>query len=108
MGGEPIGSVDDSNSLDPEALGFMCGLEIHQQLNSGKLHSRQPSMLYEMGIEAVPTNWNRVERKLNATSGESGIIDVAARFEQRRKRSFVYIQCPNSGLLNWMMHLHLV
>ena len=99
MGGEPIGSVDDSNSLDPEALGFMCGLEIHQQLNSGKLHSRQPSMLYEMGIEAVPTNWNRVERKLNATSGESGIIDVAARFEQRRKRSFVYIQCPNSGLI---------
>ena len=99
MVGEPEGLVEDSNSLDPKALGFMCGLEIHQQLNSGKLHSRQPSMLYELGIEAVPPNWNRVERKLNATSGESGAIDVAARFEQRRKRSFVYIQCPNSGLI---------
>ena len=99
MVGEPEGLVEDSNSLDPKALGFMCGLEIHQQLNSGKLHSRQPSMLYELGIEAVPSNWNRVERKLNATSGESGAIDVAARFEQRRKRSFVYIQCPNSGLI---------
>ena len=99
MVGEPEGLVEDSNSLDPKALGFMCGLEIHQQLNSGKLHSRQPSMLYELGIEAVPPNWNRVERKLNATSGESGAIDVAARFEQKRKRSFVYIQCPNSGLI---------
>ncbi len=99
MEGEPEGLVEDSNSLDPKALGFMCGLEIHQQLNSGKLHSRQPSILYELGIEAVPPNWNRVERRLNATSGESGVIDVAARFEQRRKRSFVYIQCPNSGLI---------
>ena len=99
MVGEPEGLVEDSNSLNPKALGFMCGLEIHQQLNSGKLHSRQPSMLYELGIEAVPPNWNRVERKLNATSGESGAIDVAARFEQKRKRSFVYIQCPNSGLI---------
>ncbi|MDP6856079.1 MAG: Glu-tRNA(Gln) amidotransferase subunit GatE [Candidatus Thalassarchaeaceae archaeon] len=99
MGAEPIGFVDDANSLDPKTLGFMCGLEIHQQLNSGKLHSRQPSILFEMGIESIPSNWNRVERRLSATSGESGSIDVAARFEQRRKRSFVYIQCPNSGLI---------
>jgi len=99
MGAEPIGLVDDANSLDPKTLGFMCGLEIHQQLNSGKLHSRQPSILFEMGIESVPSDWNRVERRLSATSGESGSIDVASRFEQRRKRSFVYIQCPNSGLI---------
>ncbi len=99
MGAEPVGAVDDANSLDPSALGFMCGLEIHQQLNSGKLHSRQPSNLFEMGIESIPSDWNRVERRLNATSGEGGAIDVAARFEQKRKRSFVYIQCPNSGLI---------
>ncbi|HJM66507.1 MAG TPA: hypothetical protein QF555_03065, partial [Candidatus Thalassarchaeaceae archaeon] len=99
MGAEPVGLVDDANSLVPKSLGFMCGLEIHQQLNSGKLHSRQPSMLFEMGIESIPPNWNRVERRLSATSGESGSIDVASRFEQRRKRSFVYIQCPNSGLI---------
>ena len=99
MGAEPVGLVDDANSLVPKSLGFMCGLEIHQQLNSGKLHSRQPSMLFEMGIESIPPNWNRVERRLSATSGESGAIDVASRFEQRRKRSFVYIQCPNSGLI---------
>jgi len=99
MGAEPIGLVDDANSLEPKTLGFMCGLEIHQQLNSGKLHSRQPSILFEMGIESIPSNWNRVERRLSATSGESGSIDVASRFEQRRKRSFVYIQCPNSGLI---------
>ena len=99
MAAEPVGAVDDANSLDPSALGFMCGLEIHQQLNSGKLHSRQPSNLFEMGIESIPSDWKRVERRLNATSGEGGAIDVAARFEQKRKRSFVYIQCPNSGLI---------
>ena len=47
---EPHGEVANASGLDPSALGFMCGLEIHQQLNTGKLHSRMPSTLYEMGI----------------------------------------------------------
>ena len=42
---EVPGDVADANTLDPEALGFMCGLEVHQQLATGKLHSRQPSTL---------------------------------------------------------------
>jgi len=97
--GPPIGDVSDADSLDHEALGFMCGLEIHQQLKSGKLHSRQPSELFELGIEDVPDSWTRVNRRLRAAQGESGKIDVAARFEQRRKRSFTYVQSPNAGLI---------
>ncbi len=99
MVGEPVGEVSSSANLDPEALGFMCGLEIHQQLASGKLHSRQPSVLYEASMETLSPDWKRVERRLHATSGESGIVDIAARFEQRRNRSFVYVQSPNSGLI---------
>ena len=37
---EPLGEVNNPARLDPVALGFMCGLEIHQQLATDKLHSR--------------------------------------------------------------------
>tara|TARA_B100001109_G_scaffold56957_1_gene46121 strand:+ start:322 stop:477 length:156 start_codon:yes stop_codon:yes gene_type:complete len=32
---EPEGEVGDANSLNPEKIGFMCGLEVHQQLSTG-------------------------------------------------------------------------
>ena len=51
---EPRGDVDNPHDLDPIALGFMCGLEIHQQLATGKLHSRMPSELFDYGIDEVP------------------------------------------------------
>ena len=96
---EPMGDVSRPSSLDADALGFMCGLEIHQQLATGKLHSRMPSQLYEFGIEDIPEQWRLSERRLRASQGESGEIDVAARFEQRRNRTFVYVQTPNAGLI---------
>jgi Glu-tRNA(Gln) amidotransferase subunit E-like FAD-binding protein len=40
---EPIGDISDPGNLNPDILGFMCGLEIHQQLDTGKLHSSMPS-----------------------------------------------------------------
>ena len=99
MAGEVPGDVADASSLDPAALGFMCGLEIHQQLATGKLHSRQPSNLYEDGIEEIEGRWPSAHRRLRAARGEGGRIDIAARFEQRRNRSFVYYQSPNAGLI---------
>ena len=96
---EVPGDIADANALDPEALGFMCGLEVHQQLATGKLHSRQPSVLYEDGIEDIENRWPRAHRRLRAARGEGGRIDIAARFEQRRNRSFIYYQSPNSGLI---------
>ena len=29
---EPMGDISSPDNLSPEGLGFMCGLEIHQQL----------------------------------------------------------------------------
>ena len=96
---EPVGDVANPASLDPESLGFMCGIEVHQQLATGKLHSRQPGELHDITIDTLPDDWHRYYRKLRTSSGEGGAIDVAARFEARRNRSFVYCQAPNAGLI---------
>ncbi|MBT5726784.1 MAG: hypothetical protein HOI75_03055, partial [Euryarchaeota archaeon] len=96
---EPVGEVADASALVPEQLGFMCGIEVHQQLATGKLHSRQPGLLYDITIDTVPSDWKRFERKLRPARGEGGAIDIAARFESRRNRSFVYVQSPNAGLI---------
>ena len=95
----PSGDVGNPDGLIPEELGFMCGIEIHQQLSSGKLHSRQEGILYELNLEEIPDDWNRVRRKQRAARGEAGKIDTAAAFEQKRNRSFIYVQTPNSGLI---------
>ena len=96
---EPVGDVADASALSPAELGFMCGIEVHQQLATGKLHSRQPGVLYDVTIDTVPEQWPRFQRRLRAARGEGGAIDIAARFESRRNRSFVYVQSPNSGLI---------
>jgi len=99
MADEPEGDVQRPESLDPDALGFMCGIEVHQQLATGKLHSRQSGELYDITADTLPEAWPRFERRLRAARGEGGAIDVAARFESKRNRSFVYAQSPNAGLI---------
>ena len=96
---EPEGDVADANALIPDKLGFMCGIEVHQQLATGKLHSRQPGTLYDVTIDTIPKDWPKFRRKLRAARGEGGRIDIAARFEMKRNRVFEYIQSPNSGLI---------
>ena len=97
--GEPQGDISNPESLDCLQLGFMCGLEIHQQLGTGKLHSRQKGELYDITIDTIPVDWYRTTRRLRAPRGESGAIDIAAQFEQQRQRSFQYVQSPNAGLI---------
>ena len=99
MAGEPQGDVHQADALDVDALGFMCGIEVHQQLATGKLHSRQSGELYDVTIETLPDDWPRFERRLRASRGEGGAVDVAARFESKRNRTFVYAQSPNAGLI---------
>ncbi|MBK64401.1 MAG: Glu-tRNA(Gln) amidotransferase GatDE subunit E [Euryarchaeota archaeon] len=96
---EPIGDISNPESLNPDILGFMCGLEIHQQLDTGKLHSRMPSKLFDYKFDEIPPTWKKSARKLRAARGEGGKIDVAARFEHRRNRSFIYFQSPNASLI---------
>ena len=60
------------------------GLEIHQQLDTGKLFCRCPSVL-----RSDEPDWV-VERKLHAVAGEAGEVDIAARYEAEQKRKFRY------------------
>ena len=99
MADEPVGDVHRPSALNPEQLGFMCGLEVHQQLATGKLHSRESGELYDITIDTLPDDWPTFERRLRASRGEGGAVDVAARFESKRNRTFVYAQSPNAGLI---------
>lgn len=96
---QPEGEIADADALSPELLGFMCGIEVHQQLATGKLHSRQSGELFDITIDTLPPHWPRFNRRLRMGRGEGGKIDIAARFESRRNRSFTYVQSPNSGLI---------
>jgi glutamyl-tRNA(Gln) amidotransferase subunit E len=72
-------------SRDYEDLGFMAGLEIHQQLDAGKLFCRCPPTLDEAEHTDV-----RFERTLRPTQSELGEVDQAAQEEARRDRVFEY------------------
>ena len=50
---EPEGDIADAEALNPDKLGFMCGIEVHQQLATGKLHSRQPGDLYDVTMDTL-------------------------------------------------------
>jgi Glu-tRNA(Gln) amidotransferase subunit E-like FAD-binding protein len=65
-------------------LKFKSGLEIHQQLDTCKLFCNCPSVLRRDEPDF------KVERKLHAVAGESGEVDVAAKYQARLKKSFIY------------------
>lgn len=76
--------------LDYEELGFMCGLEIHQQLATRKLFSPCPSDVIDS--EAVKERTTmRVDRRLRATQSELGETDPAAIAEAKKRKAFRYL-----------------
>ncbi|HWG92382.1 MAG TPA: Glu-tRNA(Gln) amidotransferase subunit GatE [Candidatus Thermoplasmatota archaeon] len=75
-----------ASGLDYKALGFKCGLEIHQQLDTAKLFCRCPSVLDETD-EAHVT----FRRTLRPTQSELGETDRAALAEARKNLSFEYV-----------------
>ncbi len=64
--------------------GFRAGLEVHQQLDTGKLFCRCPGILRE------DTAHFTIRRRLRPSAGESGIIDAAAREAFGKKLVYVY------------------
>ncbi len=70
--------------LDYKKLGFKCGLEIHQELDTGKLFCSCSSALAEKG--EITT----IKRTLRPVAGETGCVDATALFESERKRHFIY------------------
>jgi len=79
--------------LDYKKLGFKCGIEAHQQLETHKLFCSCPSIVHDKNPEIF------FERKLRAAVGETGELDAAAKHEQGKGKKFLYEACPTSSCL---------
>ena len=79
--------------MDYSKLGFKCGLEIHQQLETHKLFCSCPSIIHDENPAIT------VKRKIRAVAGETGGVDKAAAFEKARGRTFIYEACKTSSCL---------
>ena len=69
---------------EAESVKMKAGLEIHQQLDTGKLFCRCPSILRNEKGDWI------VKRKLHAVAGESGEVDIAAQHETAKEKEFIY------------------
>lgn len=69
---------------DYSKLGLKSGVEIHQQLDTGKLFCNCPSILRQDAPDFI------VKRKLHAVAGETGKVDIAAAFEAAKEKEFIY------------------
>ncbi len=60
------------------------GLEIHQQIDSGKLFCRCPSVIRKDPPHKI------IRRRMRAMFGETGEVDVAASYEQKKGKDIFY------------------
>jgi glutamyl-tRNA(Gln) amidotransferase subunit E len=89
VNGDQARAAATAASLDFKAVGFRCGLEIHQQLDTRKLFSPCPSGVVEpddVDSRTIAT----IERQLRATVSELGELDPAAVAEMRKGKRFRY------------------
>lgn len=70
--------------MNYKELGLKCGLEIHQQLEGKKLFCNCSTILRDDAADFT------IQRKLRAAAGEEGEIDIAAKQEQLRGKTFTY------------------
>lgn len=74
----------EERKIDYKKIGLKAGLEIHQQLEGGKLFCACPGYLRNDEPDFV------IHRKLHAVPGESGEVDVAVLHEIGKNREFFY------------------
>ncbi len=75
-----------------EKINFKAGLEVHQQLEGRKLFCHCPTLVND------PSEANfKFIRKLRAVAGEEGRKDIAAEYEQAKKKTYVYEACRTSS-----------
>jgi len=70
--------------MNYKELGLKCGLEIHQQLEGKKLFCSCPTIIRDDEADFV------IQRKLRASAGEDGKVDIAAQQEQLKGKTFSY------------------
>jgi len=70
--------------MEEDDIKITVGLEIHQQLDTHKLFCNCPSILRNEEPEF------EIKRKLHAVAGETGDIDIAAKYEVGKDKEFIY------------------
>jgi Glu-tRNA(Gln) amidotransferase subunit E-like FAD-binding protein len=75
---------EEKQTIDYSKAGLKSGLEIHQQLDTGKLFCGCPSVLRKDEPDF------EIRRKLHAVAGESGLVDIAAKHEAEKDKEFIY------------------
>ncbi len=74
-----------ASTIDYKALGFMCGLEIHQRL------ATEHKLFCGCAANVEDTRKvGRITRRQRAVAGELGVIDLANEFESKKSRYFIY------------------
>lgn len=71
--------------IDYKKIGFKCGLELHQQLDTQKLFCSCPSEISKLKPEF------EIYRELISVAGETGKKDAAAEFETKNKKKLIYV-----------------
>ena len=85
---------DMMEKINYDKIGFRCGLEIHQQLDTKKLFCNCPSFVNDPNPIDI-----KVMRRLRPTIGETGEIDIAAKHEFEKNKFFIYEACSSSSCL---------
>jgi len=86
-------SFSERREVEYERLGFKCGIEIHQQLDTHKLFCSCPSIIREDEPDIF------VERRMRAVAGELGDVDPAALHEFLKGRVLLYQAYSDSNCL---------
>ncbi len=85
--------MEKSLKKENPRIEMKAGLEIHQQLDTGKLFCRCPSILRQDEPDWI------VHRKLHAVAGEFGDVDAAAKHEVEKGKEFIYQGYKDSNCL---------
>ncbi|MCG3219531.1 MAG: hypothetical protein KAR35_11000, partial [Candidatus Heimdallarchaeota archaeon] len=97
------------SNLNYDKIGFKVGIEFHQQLLApdhrgysnkfpldeygSKLFCPCPAVIRESEPDI------RIKRQLRALSGETGEIDISAKFEQKKQQNIIYEAYSDSNCL---------
>lgn len=73
-------------SIDYKEVGLCCGLELHQQLDTGKLFCKCKSKIIKDGTKPDKI----IKRKLRPVYSESGEVDLAAISEHKKQKTYTY------------------
>jgi Glu-tRNA(Gln) amidotransferase subunit E-like FAD-binding protein len=71
-------------NINYNKLGFKCGIEIHQQLEGKKLFCKCPTTIRKNNPHYI------LKRFLRSSAGEIGKTDKAAKYEETKKKYFLY------------------